>query len=104
MNNKFYQFLGLTKKSGNLLEGYNKCEEAIKREKVYLLILSKECSENTIKKFKKFANEKSIEIIDNVSKDELGISLGRKEINVLCVKDNNMSQKLIELWNNHKSI
>ena len=36
MTNKFYQFLGLTKKSGNLIEGYNKCEEAIKSKRFIL--------------------------------------------------------------------
>ncbi|WP_026022209.1 50S ribosomal protein L7ae-like protein [Clostridium senegalense] len=104
MNNKFYQFLGLTKKSRNLIEGYNKCEEAIKKEKIYLIILSKECSENTKKKFRKISEEKSVQLIEDIPKNELGKPLGREEINVLCVKDNNMSKKLIELWNNHESI
>ncbi|EPS51316.1 ribosomal protein L7Ae family protein [Clostridium botulinum CFSAN002369] len=29
MPNKFLQFLSLTKKAGHLVEGYNKCEEAV---------------------------------------------------------------------------
>ena len=42
MQNKFLNFLGIAKKSGNLVEGYNACEEDIKRNKVSLCILSKE--------------------------------------------------------------
>jgi ribosomal protein L7Ae-like RNA K-turn-binding protein len=104
MTNKFYQFLGLTKKSGNLIEGYNKCEETIKKEKVYLAILSLECSENTKDKFKRYCSDREIPLLEDVPKFQLGISLGRKEINVLCVKDKNMSEKLIDLWQEHNNI
>jgi ribosomal protein L7Ae-like RNA K-turn-binding protein len=98
MQNKFFQFLGLTKKSGNLVEGYNKCEEIIKKQQVCLAILSLECAENTKSKFKKYCSDRSIPIIADVSKEELGQCLGRQEINVLCVKDKNMSEKLLQLW------
>ena len=33
MNNKFFQFLGLTKKAGKLIEGYNQCEDALSHRK-----------------------------------------------------------------------
>jgi ribosomal protein L7Ae-like RNA K-turn-binding protein len=99
MQNKFFQFLGLTKKSGNLVEGYNKCEEIIKKGQVYLAVLSLECAENTKNKFKKYCSDRNIPTIESVSKDELGHCLGRAEINVLCVKDKNMSEKLLQLWN-----
>ncbi|MPM47931.1 hypothetical protein SDC9_94652 [bioreactor metagenome] len=99
MQNRFFQFLGLTKKSGNLVEGYNKCEENIKKHGVYLTILSLECAENTKNKFRKYCSDRSIPIIENVSKDDLGHCLGRPEINVLCVKDKNMSERLLQLWN-----
>lgn len=99
MNNKFYQFLGLTKKSGNLVEGYNKCEEIIKKDKIFLTIISLECSLNTVKKFEKYCSDKNVPVIKGPSKIDLGMALGRKEINILCIKDKNMSDKLIELWN-----
>ncbi len=99
MQNKFFQFLGLTKKSGNLVEGYNKCEEIIKKNQIYLAVLSLECAENTKKKFNKYCSDRSIPVIENVSKETLGQCLGRQEINVLCVKDKNMSEKLLQLWN-----
>ena len=56
MTNKFYQFLGLTKKvwKKNLIEGLINVKRAIKKSKrFYLVILSLECSENTKDKFKK---------------------------------------------------
>lgn len=95
--NKFLQFLSLTKKSGNLLEGYNKCEDAIKRKKnIYLFIFSKDLSPKSKKEFLRWCDEKNIPYIDGYSKYELGTALGRSEINVLAVISQSMSDKLLE--------
>lgn len=102
--NKFFQFLGLIKKSGNLIEGYNKCEEAVKRQSVFLCILSLECADNTKRKFEKYCSDKNIEIIENIKSDDLAAAVGREKINVLMVKDRKMSENLVKLWNeNHKA-
>ena len=37
MQNKFIQFLGIAKRSGNVCEGYNKTEEFIKLKKLSLV-------------------------------------------------------------------
>ena len=100
--NKFYGFLGLTKKSGNLIEGYNKCEEYIKRSKPSLLILSKEVSPNTMKKFSKYCEENKIPFIKDIDKYSLGMALGREEISVIIVKEKKMADKLLELWKKNK--
>lgn len=52
MPNKFLQFLSLTKKAGHLVEGYNKCEEAVTKKIVYAVIISCDASENSKNKFK----------------------------------------------------
>ncbi|MBU5590648.1 ribosomal L7Ae/L30e/S12e/Gadd45 family protein [Clostridium sp. MSJ-4] len=97
MTNKFFQFLGIVKKSGNLIEGYNRCEDAIKRnKKIYLMILSEDLSPKSKKEFLRYCNDKNIPYIENYSKYDLGSSLGRAEINILAVIDKNMSDKLIE--------
>ncbi|SHE63367.1 ribosomal L7Ae/L30e/S12e/Gadd45 family protein [Clostridium fallax] len=96
MNNKFYSFLGLVKRSGNLLEGYNRCEENLNKKRIYLFIFSKELSLKSKDKFLKICKDKEIPYIDELSKEELGLSLGRKEINILGVTDKNMAEKLIK--------
>lgn len=97
MNNKFFNFLGLTKRAGKLVEGYNKCEEYIKRKKPFLFIISEEVSENTKDKFRRYCEENNIPKMENVSKHDLGAALGREEINVLCVIDRSMALKLLSL-------
>lgn len=99
MNNKFFQFLGLTKKAGKIIEGYNQCEEALSHGRGTLIILSEESAENTKDKFKRLGTRKNIPIIEGIPSEILGNCLGRAEINVLCVNDKRMSDKLLSLWN-----
>lgn len=103
MKDKFLQFLSLTKGAGKLIEGYNKCEEKIKYGKVYLCVLSKSLSENSYKKFRNLCEKHNIKYIYDYEKEELGSVLGRKEINVLGVIDNNMSTRLIEIYNDNQN-
>jgi ribosomal protein L7Ae-like RNA K-turn-binding protein len=98
MNNGFLQFLGLTKRAGKLVEGYNKCEEIMKKQTVYLLILSVEISQNTKDKFERYASEKKLELIQHYNGEELGSAIGRPEVNVLCVTDRQMAEKLVALY------
>ena len=102
MNNKFFQFLGLTKKAGKLIEGYNQCEDALSHRRGTLIILSEESSTNTKDKFKRFSVKNNIPFIEGVSNEVLGKCLGRAEINVLCVSDKKMSDKLLSLWNEYE--
>ncbi|MDU1855943.1 MAG: 50S ribosomal protein L7ae-like protein, partial [Clostridium baratii] len=49
--NKFFNFLGLAKRSGNLIEGYSKCNELRNKKKMYLFVISNDASESTKNKF-----------------------------------------------------
>lgn len=96
--NKFFSFLGLAKRSGNLIEGYSKCDEQRNRVKLYLVILSNDASDSTKRKFRNHCLEKEIPLIEDFSKEELGIAIGRAEIKILAIKDKNIAEKLIELY------
>jgi ribosomal protein L7Ae-like RNA K-turn-binding protein len=100
MQDKFLQFLGLTKRAGKLIEGYNKCEEIIDKRKIHLILISLDCSENTKKKFISYCSKYNVPYIENYSKETLGASLGREEVNILGVADKNMSLQLLKLYNN----
>jgi ribosomal protein L7Ae-like RNA K-turn-binding protein len=104
LQNKFLQFLGIAKKSGNLIEGYNKCEELLKRSGLSLLILSVDCSVNTKDKFIKYCTNYNIPFIESFSKEELGAPIGRAEISILGVTDRKISDKLLSLWNEQNNI
>ncbi|AUM96200.1 TPA: ribosomal L7Ae/L30e/S12e/Gadd45 family protein [Clostridium botulinum] len=97
--NKFLQFLSLTKKAGHLIEGYNKCEEAVTKKIVYAVIISCDASENSKNKFKVKCEKSNIPLIEGYSEKELGNVLGRDFIKILAVKDEGMANKLLKLWN-----
>lgn len=98
MNNKFLQFLGIVKKSGNLTEGYNKCEEIVKIGKAKLIILSDDVSDNTRNKFENYSIRYEVPIIKNgFLSEDLGKILGREKVKVICVIDYKMSCKLISM-------
>ena len=97
MKNKFLQFLGLTKRAGKLLEGYNKCEDGIKYHKVKLIIISDEVSQNTKDKFTNLCDRNDIYKINKVNGEDLGNSIGVSNIGVIGVTDFKMSEELIKL-------
>lgn len=98
MMNKFFNFLGLVKRSGNLIEGYSKCDENRNRVRLKLFIISKDASESSRKKFLKHCEEKNVPYIEDFSKEELGASIGKEEIKILAIKDKNMANKLLSLY------
>jgi ribosomal protein L7Ae-like RNA K-turn-binding protein len=98
MKDNFLQFLGLTKRAGKLAEGYNQSEETIKRKTVYLVILSTEVSNNTKEMFMRICQNKNIKVLQHYSSEELGEAVGRAEVNVLCITDKQMGEKLKSLY------
>ncbi len=100
--NKFFNFLSIAKKSGKLLEGYSKCDDYRNKTKIYLFIISKDLSDKSKSKFIKHCNEKNIPYIEDFSKEELGVSIGRKEIMLLGILDNQISKKMLELYEEEK--
>lgn len=98
--NKFLNFLGLAKRSGNILEGYNKCEEYVGKKKIYLFLFSNDISERSKEKFLKYCEKYNIPYINGFSKEELGYSIGRSEINIIGIIDGNMAKKLLTYKNN----
>ena len=102
--NKFYNFLGLSNRSGNLLEGYSKCNDERKRREIYLFIISNEASESTKKKFIKHCENKNISYIKDFSKEKLGDAIGREEVMLLGVLDSNMAKIFLYIYQDEKSM
>lgn len=100
MKDKFLGFLGLTRKSGNLILGGNLVEAAIKRNKIKLLIVALDASDNTNKKFRNYSISHEIELISLSTMEELGLAVGKSDIAVIGIQDIKMAKKLKELAEN----
>lgn len=95
---KFFNFLGLAKRSGSVIEGYSKCDEERNRKNIFLFIISNDASNSTKKKFKNYCLTKNIVFIEDFSKEELGSSIGREEVKILAITDKNIANKLYTLY------
>lgn len=100
--NKFFNFLGLAKKSRSLLEGYSKCNEERNKRKLFLFIISLDASDSSKRKFINHCTNNNIPYIEDFSKEELGLAIGRPEIKILGITDENMAKKLRSLYEEAK--
>ncbi len=95
--NSFLKFLGLTRKSGNVIAGGNLTEVALRKGKLSLVILAEDASEGTKKKFRAMAETHGVELLEISSVDDLGQAIGKGPISVIGIADRRMSRKLKEL-------
>ena len=95
---KFFNFLGLAKRAGNIVEGYSRCDEQRNKKDSFLIIISDDASNSTRKKFKNHCIAKNIRLIEDFSKEELGFAIGREEVKILAITDKNMAEKLMFLY------
>ncbi|AZV56310.1 ribosomal L7Ae/L30e/S12e/Gadd45 family protein [Clostridium sp. AWRP] len=105
MVDKFLQFMGLIKRAGKLLEGYNKCEEAIRRNRVYFVIMSQDVSKNTWEKFLNYNDKYKVPVVKTIyTGEEIGSAIGSSEIKVVGVTDKNMSKALMNLLKKNEKL
>lgn len=104
MKDKLLSFLGIAKKAGKVIEGYNKCEEATLKNKCFLLLVSSSCASNTIEKFIRISEKKDIPMINHYSTEELSMAIGREGIGIIGISDSSMASKILELWKQGNNI
>ena len=95
MNNKFLNFLGLAKRAGKLIEGYNKCQDSLGKRSIHLFVFSNTLSERSYKIFSEYCIKENIPFIKEFTKEDLGSAVGRLEINIVGVTDKNIANKLL---------
>ncbi|KYH35793.1 ribosomal protein L7Ae family protein [Clostridium tepidiprofundi DSM 19306] len=101
MKDKFLRFLAIAKKAGMLVEGYNNCEIAIKKGNAFLVVIANELSPNSKKKIERYCKD-NIELIEGISEYDMNLYLGSNGVKVICIKDRNFSNNLLDLWKKTK--
>lgn len=96
MNDKVFRYLGLAKRSGNLISGYNTCIHYINKKKVKLIIISEDTTENTKSKFIQLATSNNIEYMAWGLKDKLSHSVGMNNRSVFGITDDNFANVIAE--------
>ena len=99
-NEKLSGFLGLSRKAGKIVFGFDMTVEAMRKKTAELVLLSNDCSERTARNIKRIAEETGTEIlILPLSMDEIGYAVA-KRVGVLSVCDSGFSKKIKELTEN----
>ena len=95
-------FLGLCRKAGKLVFGFDMTVEAIQKGTADLVLLSGDCSERTVRNIKRISDENETEVLVlPLTMDEIGYAVA-KRAGVLCVCDSGFSKKIKELLDNGK--
>lgn len=92
---KFYSFMGIIQKSGNLVCGYNNCIFEIRKDKCKLVIIAQDASDNTKDRFISICRSKNVPYIICGKKEELGLSIGKSPKSVMAIKNENMSKVVL---------
>ncbi|MCR5202580.1 MAG: ribosomal L7Ae/L30e/S12e/Gadd45 family protein [Lachnospiraceae bacterium] len=84
---KFTGTLGLAKRSGNLISGEEMTHESIRNGKACLVIVAADASDNTKKKFRNACDFYEVELIEVLTKEELGHAIGKEFRASMAVTD-----------------
>lgn len=94
---KICSMIGIGKRGGLIKYGETGCTFAIKKNSCYLLIIARDASENTKKRFINMCKNRRIKYILFASKQELGKSIGKDITATIAVVDKKFANMLLEL-------
>ncbi len=103
MTNKIYSFMGLARKADKLAFGYETCERLLKKGKVKLIIVAKDASLNTKKKYENACFHRNVEIRMFGTKELLGKFIGKRISSVGVILDIGFSNNLIKMIDNENN-
>lgn len=98
INNKILGLLGLAMKAGKVSFGSDSVEENIVKKKVKLVIVSKDSSERTKKKFCDICKKYNIPIIVDGDIENLSKAIGKNNKAIIGIKDINFANSIQEKY------
>jgi len=93
--NKALQLISLAQRAGRISSGEFQTEEAVKSGNARLVIIAKDASDNTKKKFTNMCTFYEVPIREYSNKDELGHFIGKEFRASLSVNDEGFATKII---------
>ena len=84
--------IGLAIKAGAAATGTAGCITKIKNNRIMLVFIADDCSNNTREKILSAVKNKNIEISEMFSKEQLGSIIGKEEISVIGISDKNFAK------------
>lgn len=95
MNNKILGTLNISKKAGKLLMGADVCFTALEDNKARLVLISNDCSRNSVKRIIQMAEENGTPLVTlDFDKETLGKSLGKATVAIMAVTDTGLASSI----------
>ena len=95
---KLLRFIGLAMKDGKLMLGDGRAVESIRSGKAKLVLISKDASDNTKKKYRNMCEYRNLKLLDIFSdRNEFGQCIGRYFAVVAAVEDDGFAKRIVEL-------
>ena len=99
MNNKLLSFLGITRKSGNLIFGMDKIKKEMLSGKVKLILTANDISENSLNEIKNAANKHIVNILPiPYTKNNINDFLGKYSA-IIGILSENFANRIKEIIN-----
>lgn len=93
MNNPLLSFLGIAKKSGNLMFGMDPVKKELFKKSISLILVTKDISENSLKKIQSAALDHGIKVLQIIyTKEDIQPAIGKYSA-IIGVKDINIANK-----------
>lgn len=98
-NQKIAGYLGIAQKAGKIAAGDNMVKEALKKNKVALLVLAEDVSQEVRKELTMLAEMKGIDILEGPNKIDLGLIVGKSRRGALGVLDQGFAKAIKKVKN-----
>ena len=96
MPDRVLSMLGLAAKAGKIASGEFSVEKAVKSNKVYLVVVAEDASDNTRKMFRDMCHFYHVPLLFYADKDQLGRSIGKKMRASIGVLDQGFADSIME--------
>ncbi len=93
---KALSMLGIAAKAGRLASGETAVEQAVRKGRAALVILSEDASQNTSKKFYNLCRNTAVSVIVFETKESLGRAIGKGERSSIAVLDAALAEAIKE--------
>lgn len=88
--------LGMATAARKLISGEEQVIQSIQRQKGNLVICTKDCSANTVKKFKNKCEYYEIPFVQQFETDELSLAIGKRR-SIVLVDDRGFTKSLLKM-------
>ena len=93
-NNNVAFALGLAQKAGKVASGDFAVRSALKSGQAKLLVVAEDAARNSNKDMYYLAEVAGVEVIELLTRDELGYAIGKAKRTALVITDNNFAKML----------